>query len=153
MAGQLNQLPTSLEQIGSIQLGNKPVPVQVSNVWYKFFSSLDVLLQNIVNGVLAFTLDNNVAAAGATQATATQLDSEWNVISVVALNSGVKLQDVGGGVPTTVFNWGGNTLRIYPPVGGRIDGMAINAPYTLAVTKMQVFYQTTPTQWFSTQLG
>ncbi len=146
---QLNQIPTSLEPIGS--LGNKPVTV--SPVWYKFFTSLSGVVANLVGGVLGFTLNPAVTAAGATQGTATKLNSEWSVVTVTPLNGGVMLNSYGPGAASTVFNQGVNTLKVYPTVGSQIDALGVNQPYLLIAGKSQVFSQTANGQWLSLQLG
>lgn len=148
-----NQVPAQLEPIGSIQLGSKAVPATVAPVWYKFFVSLSGVVQNIVGGVLGFTVDDNIAAAGATQGTATLLETEWSVVTTTPANSGVVLHEFGPGVPSTVVNLGVNSLKVYPFDGAQIDALGVNAPYPLAAGKTQVFNQVANLQFQSTQLG
>lgn len=150
MANQLNQLPTSLENIGTVNDDRRAV--LVADVWYKFFTSLSQLLENFANGVLVFSTQSG-SASGTTQGTAAPITAEWFVSDPTPANSGARLRSVVPGSYTTVFNQGVNPLRVYPPTGGRIDGLAVNAPYVLAADKMQVFYQTSPVQWLSQQLG
>lgn len=148
---QLNKVPTSLENIG--QFGTANVPVFVSSVWYKFFQSLSSLLSDLVGGVLGFTVENAAAATGTTQATALVMTTEWIEVTTTPANSGVMLEGFGPGVPSSVFNRGGATLKVYPPVGSQIDALGANQPYSLATLKMQTFYQVTDTSFLSTQLG
>lgn len=150
MAG-LNQVPASLEPIGTF--GGADVPVSVASVWYQFFQSLSSIVGNIVGGVLGFTLDGSVTAAGTVQADATELTTEWSAVTVTPINSGVVLNDFGAGVPQTVFNLGAHTLKIYPFAGAQVDALGANAAYLLASNKMQVFSQTGDTQFQSMQLG
>jgi len=151
MAEQLNNLPTSLEPVG--RWGNKDIPVQVSNVWYKFFLTVANTLDNFVGGVLGFSLDNSVTATGASQATAAVLSTEWVVVKAGAVNTGVLLNAFGAGTMTWVFNKSGSSKLVYPPVGAQIDALGVNAPYPLAGSKMQVFSQTDTGQYDSMQLG
>jgi len=153
MANQLNDVPSSLEPIAGMQLGNKRMELTVSSVWYKFFVSVSAVLSNLVGGVLGFTTEANVVATGTTQGTATPLTTEWAHVSTTPANSGVMLASFGAGVPNTVINRGASTLKVYPPVGSQIDALGPNNPYSLATTKTQTFNQTTDTQYWSTQLG
>lgn len=153
MSNQQNEIPASLEPIGVLQLGDKQLSVVTPPVWYKFFASLSNLLQNLTNGVLAFTSEDVITAAGTTQATAYALTTEWAEVTITPANSGVKLAAFGAGVPNTVFNEGVNALKVYPPVGAQIDALGVNAPYSLPTAKMQTFYQTGNAQFRSTQLG
>jgi hypothetical protein len=146
-----NQVPAQLEPIGS--WGSRDVPVVVKPVWFKFFVSLSAIAQNIIDGVLGFTVENNITAAGATQGTAALLETEWSVVTTTPVNSGVLLKEFGPGVPQTVFNFGANSLKVYPFSGAQIDALGINGPYALASAKMQTFYQTDNLQFHSTQLG
>lgn len=147
----LNRLPTSLEPIGTFSDGQ--VPVIANKDWYLFWNSLSSVLGNLINGVLGFTSESGVTATGTVQGDAFVMVTEWVEVSITPVNSGVLLQGFGAGVASTVFNEGLNTLKVYPPVGARIDALAINAPYSLPTTKMQTFYQTQAAQWRSTQLG
>jgi len=151
MVNQLNQVPSSLEPISTF--GSASVPTVVKPEWYKFFVSVSSVLQNLIGGVLGFTSNNAVTAAGAAQGTATVLAAEWSVITVGAINTGVLLRAFGQGTMSTVFNQSGTTKKIYPPTGGQIDALGPNAAYSLGNAKQQTFSQISPTQWLSTILG
>lgn len=153
MANQLNDVPTSLEPIAGLQLGNKRMEVTVSAVWYKFFVSVSVILKNLIGGVLGFTSENGAVATGTTQATALAMTTEWIEVTTVPAGSGVVLNGFGAGVPSVVFNEGANALKVYPPVGNQIDALGVNVAYLLPAAKMQTFYQTGNQQFRSTQLG
>jgi hypothetical protein len=72
-------------------------------LWYRFwYALLNPTLQTV-----QATVNDAVAAAGTTQATATDLASEWNVVTSTPANSGVALDGFNVGVSTTVFNRGG----------------------------------------------
>ncbi len=148
---QQNQVPTSLVPIGSFGAGK--VPVTVDQAWYLFFQALSGLVADIVGGVLGFTLEERATATGNSQATALAMATEWIEVTTTPPNSGVMLHNYGPGVPSSVFNSGANTLRVYPPVGCQIDGLGTNGPYLLAPSKMQVFSQTRTSQFLSMQLG
>lgn len=249
MVDQLNQVPTSLEPIGTF--GKTEVPVQVSPVWYKFFVTLSGLFSNssgggtgasaildtlgdVVGGMLSrfgtgwhefvasvpnsipvmnpgvpvtlkttsqlldlisavrgsvlfrgaagwqvlppvaggylqsqgpgadpqyvgstagATIATGLTATGTVQGDALVLTHNWNEVTTTPLNSGVVVPNLGAGQGSTMFNEGANPLKVYPPVGGQIDALGVNAPYVLASIKMQSLFQLTATQWRSTQLG
>lgn len=138
-----------------INMPTADMPLSTSNdqkpsqIWWRFwFALLNRTLQTVQS-----TVNDAVAAAGTTQATATELESEWNIVTSTPANSGVVLDGFDVGVSTTVFNQGGLTLKVYPPAGMKIDALATNAPYSLANLKTQTFNQVSPTQFISTQLG
>lgn len=250
MADQLNQVPTSLEPIGTF--GAKDIPVRISTPWYKFFVSVsslftgsgggstgasaildtigdatggmlgrfasgwqeftasapnqipvmnpapatlqlmtisqlldllgavrgDILFRGAAGwqvlvpvagryfqsqgpgadpvyavGVSVTTVATGLAATGTVQADALVLTMNWNEVTTAPVSSGVELAALGIGQPSKVWNAGANALNVYPPVGGQIDALAVNAPYPLAVNKCQEFDQLTATHWRSTQLG
>lgn len=115
--------------------------------WFRFWAALRTRTLQTVQA----TVNDNVAAAGTTQATATALESEWNVVTSTPANSGVVLDGFDIGVSTTVFNRGGATLKIYPPFGMQIDSRGTNNPYSLSNGKAQIFSQDSDTHFFSTQ--
>lgn len=248
MADQLNQVPASLEPIGT--LGSKNLPIYVAPVWYKFFVTISnifsgqssgqgasAILDTIgsaVGGMLsrfgsgwqefvatvpntipvmnpntpvalrtisqlldllgaargnvlfrgaagwqvlapvaggyfqshgpgadptyaASTSGNSVAtglvATGATQGTALALTRNWNEVTTTPAGTGVALGALGAGQPGKVWNVGASALLVYPPVGGQIDALAVNLPYSIPAGKCQEFDQLTATAWRSTQLG
>lgn len=120
-----------------------------SQIWWRFWNAL---LNRTLQTVPA-TVNPVITAAGTTQGTATELESEWNVITSTPANSGVVLDGFDVGVSTFVINAGGATLKVYPPSGMSIDSGATNAPYSLANGKSQIFNQVSATQFYSTQLG
>lgn len=105
------------------------------------------LAQNAASVALGLT------ASGTVQGDALILAAQWNEISTVAANTGALLDPLGPGLDNVVVNNGGNPLKVYPPVGGQIDALGANNPYTLAVTKVQQFRQFSATQWYSFQVG
>lgn len=123
--------------------------IVVSQVWWRFFYGL----YKRSAATIPYLVGSGLTAAGTTQATALALQSEWNEITSTPANSGVVLNSFGLGFESTVFNVGGATLKIYPPVGCTIDALGTNNPYPLANNKSQVFYQLTATQFRSLQLG
>jgi hypothetical protein len=119
-----------------------------SQIWWRFwFALLTRTLQTVQS-----TVNSTVTAAGTTQADATPLESEWNVVTSTPANTGVLLDGFNVGVSTTVFNEGGLTLKVYPPPGMAIDAIATNGPYSLSNGKLQIFNQVSDTKFLTTQL-
>jgi hypothetical protein len=120
-----------------------------SQPWWRFFYGLYTRSA----ATIPYLVGTGVVAGGTTQADATPLSSEWNVISMAPANSGVVLNAFGVGFESTIFNKGGASLNVYPPIGCSIDSLAANAPYALANNKTQIFYQLSATEFSSLQLG
>jgi hypothetical protein len=80
-------------------------------------------------------ITTGIVAAGSTQATATVLTTDINVVATTALSTGVLLPVGENSKSMTVFNGGANSLLVYPPVGGTINGASANAGITLATLK------------------
>lgn len=152
MADLRNLLPQSSQPIGTHRdIRGAEQPTLVDRVWYQFFNTLNGLLTGAT--VLAPSVTPSGAATGTTQSTAAPLTSEWSVISTVPVNSGVILPSTIAPFDVRIWNAGVNPLRIYPPVGGRVDGLSINTPYVLPAARAQVFSQLSINQWRSLQLG
>lgn len=87
---------------------------------------------SVVTGVTAGTTQ--------TQAGATALTGANNVVGTVAnANDGVILPVAEVGDSVYVRNAGANTAKVYPPVGGSVNGGTANAAVTLASGASTVF--------------
>ena len=98
-------------------------------------------------------VDDTVTANGSVIGTATALTSDWNVVAHAAGSDvAVQLPALTGGQSCVVFNQsdGAATLTIFPPSGATIDG---TSSYSLASTKMQIFWYIDQQTILSTQLG
>lgn len=91
----------------------------------------------------------SIAAAGATQGTATLLSTTYNVVTTVAASTGVRLPIPVAGTNVKVINKGANTLNIYPATGGIIDGAAANSAITLPVGASIELEALSGTQWYT----
>lgn len=131
-------LPTPQQAID--QQGNT-----IADVWWRFFQQLYLRDQTTIPA----EVDSTVTAAGTTQATATQLATDWVVVATTPANSGVILEDFGEGYNSLIFNRGANTLKVYPPIGAQIDALGTNNPYSLATVSSRDFYQVSATQFYS----
>jgi hypothetical protein len=117
----------------------------VTQVWWRFFFGLFTRNASTV----PYLVSTALTATGTTQADALALESEWNEITSTPANTGVRLSGFGVGLNSVVFNQGGGNLKIYPPVGGAIDALGTDNPFTLANNTVRDFYQLTATQFRS----
>ena len=117
----------------------------VTQPWWRFFYGLYTRSA----ATIAYLVGTTITAAGTTQADATALQAEWNEVTSTPANSGVRLNGFGIGFNSLVFNVGGATLKIYPPVGGAIDALGTNNPYSLANGASREFFQLTATAFRS----
>ena len=98
------------------------------------------------------TVASGLTATGTTQATALPLGADNNAFSTVPANSGALLPQMNPGDDITVYNGGANSLAIYPPVGGQIKGLGVNAAYSLATaTPLCYVVCITPTLYVASQ--
>src|SRR4051812_2487987 len=88
-----------------------------------------------------------VVAAGTTQATATLLINGMNGVLTAAANSGVILNSNSLTSDTqVVYNGGANPVKVYPPVGSKINGLPTNTGMILATNTTCVFWFLNDTQ-------
>lgn len=109
------------------------------NLSYDGYLFLLSLLNAAASARSTASVDGDLVATGANQATALQLTADWNEITTVAAGTGVLLQALQPGQSQTVFNQGVNALSVYPPPGVQIDGLGVNAPYALAAGSRHTF--------------
>lgn len=91
-----------------------------------------------------------ITAAGTTQATATLLVSDVNIITTAAAGTGVVVPSAASGKYAVIVNRGATPLLVYPAVGHRFDSYAINAPIVLVVGGFLEIFGSSTTQWNTT---
>lgn len=85
-------------------------------------------------------VDNNLTAAGSTQATALLVSNDINVVTTTAASTGVILRsDLSAGDSQEVVNYGASTLTVYPPVGGKINNGSANAGVSVAANTSALY--------------
>jgi len=93
---------------------------------------------------------SGIGANGATQGTATPLTTSYNIVDTTPPNTGVVLPVPGSsGLSVTIINRGLNTLKVYPNVGGNIDGAGIDNPVTLSVDGSATYQSSSASQWYT----
>lgn len=117
------------------------------NLSYDGYQFLLNLLNRATSAIAQATVDNGLVSTGATQATALQLNAEWNEVDSVPAGTGVLLSVYQPGQTQIVFNDDlSNALLVYPPPGQNINGGAVNAAVSIAANTRGVFYFVTPTE-------
>jgi len=96
-----------------------------------------------INGDVAPTL----SAAGTTQGTATSLKASINVITTAAASSGVILPSVEIGDEVEIMNLGANALTVYPDSGSRVNAIATNGGFSLAINTAVKVRRFSSTRW------
>jgi hypothetical protein len=94
---------------------------------------------NLQAQAIVGTITTGLTATGSTQATALNLLDTINVIGTTAASTGVVAFPVpnqnASGDTCTVYNFGANTLTVYPPVGYKINNGSTNAGVSVAAGK------------------
>lgn len=88
------------------------------------------LPQQVVAGTASVTAGTTQTQAGATLLTGMQ-----NLVTTGNANDGVLLPKGGNAAVLALVNGSANALRIYPPVGGKLNGGSANAHVTLTASK------------------
>jgi hypothetical protein len=111
---------------------------------YKFFQSG----MNSLATAAVCDAATSLTAAGTNQATALELTNGSNGVLTVSAGSGVVLSSQArAGDSQVVYNGGANALKVYPPVGAQINGLAANAAVTLPIRTACEFHCLSTTTW------
>jgi hypothetical protein len=93
---------------------------------------------------------NTLTATGTTNADALPLPAGVNLFTTVAANAGTILKNEGAARKLICVVTGATgPLKVYPPVGGTINGLAANAPISIAVTKSALLVTSDGMTWVS----
>lgn len=88
-----------------------------------------------------------VVATGTTQATAALLVNGMNGILTATANSGVILNSNSlTSDCQVVYNGGANAVKVYPPVGSKINGLPANTGMSLGTNSTAMFWFLSDTQ-------
>lgn len=93
-------------------------------------------------------VQNGIAIAGTTQATATAITAE--VVVLTSGTGGARLPAPSGINHTVrVYNRAGATCKLYPHVGGKVNNGAANAELSLPTDKACIVTAVSATEWYS----
>ena len=95
------------------------------------------------------SVGTGIAAAGSTQATATALTKQINIVSTVTAGQGVVLPTAVAGMTLHLTNTSAVALLVYPATGGTINTLALNAGLTMGAGATLQFIAPTTTQWYT----
>ena len=94
-------------------------------------------------------IGTSLTASGTLQSDALELVNADNDVTSVASGSGVVLlSTASAGDTQTVFNSGANPLKVYPPVGSKINSLPTNVWMILAVNTGCIFKRVSSTKFF-----
>lgn len=97
----------------------------------------------------AGTFATGLSAAGTTNADATQLVADFNVVTTASTNQGVKLPDVEVGSSVVVVNGtAAAPLLVYPPASGQINNLtATSGGRGIGAGKAGIFIRGSAVHW------
>lgn len=112
------------------------VSTYVSGTIITRFEESPVSLKGLIGNMLV----TGLVAQGTTQANAFPLAGTFNVFATVAASSGAVLPTgVNRNGDIKIKNGGANTLTVYPPLGGAINGGTVNAGVSVAAAGVGAF--------------
>ena len=92
---------------------------------------------------------NGTGPTGNTQANATALTTEINIVSAVNSGTGVRLPAAVAGTVVYITNTSANSLLVYPQTGAIINNQAANAAFTQGSNATLQYMAPTTTQWYT----
>lgn len=111
------------------------------------FTSLSAT--TITNSGLASKTPQIVAAAGASQGTATAISKSLVFVTVTASTEGVKLPTAATGVQVQVICPGTVGVKVYPFTGDKIDAGSTNIAQALVAGKANIYSAKDATSWYT----
>jgi hypothetical protein len=102
-----------------------------------------------VTGYNLRSVGTGISANGTTQAQATAITKEMNIVSTVLSTQGVVLPTAIAGMVLTITNTSANALLVYPAVNGIINSQSANAAYSHPAGATLQFIAPTTTQWYT----
>jgi hypothetical protein len=103
----------------------------------------------IATGYHLRSVGTGISANGTTQAQATAITKEMNIVSTVLTTQGVVLPTAIAGMVITITNTSANSLLVYPAVNGIINTQSANAAYSQPSGATLQFIAPTTTQWYT----
>lgn len=116
--------------------------------------SIEVLDSGLIrlaqySGAVAFGNNVAVTSAGTTQAGATLLTRQINLVTAGSSGSGVRLPTAVGGERIVVRNNLGVDIIVYPTPGGQLNNSGTNNGVTLAASSALEYIAFSSTLWFT----
>jgi hypothetical protein len=115
-------------------------PVRNYALSFDGYQFLINLLNLSTSALSQATVSKSLIATGTNQATALQLNSQWNEFDTVPVGSGALLSAYQPGQQQLVINDDpANALLVYPPPGGTINQLNPNVAFSLAANSKATF--------------
>jgi hypothetical protein len=94
-------------------------------------ASANVTAANVISTTNhLYAVATGISAAGTTQATATAVSKDFNVVSTVLSGNGVSLPTAIAGMRLTIINTSANALNVYPLGNGIINSQGANTAFS-----------------------
>ena len=103
----------------------------------------------ITTGFHIRSVGTGISANGISQATATALTKEFNIVSTVSAGQGVVLPTAVAGMAITITNSSATNLAVYPASGAAINSLSANAALTHGAGATLQYIAPTTTQWYT----
>jgi hypothetical protein len=100
-------------------------------------------------GFITRAVTTSISANGTTQATATGLTTEINIVSAVNSGTGVRLPAAVAGTVVYITNTSANTLLVYPQTNGIINAQSANVAFAQGANATLQYMAPTTTQWYT----
>ena len=100
-------------------------------------------------GGLLLSTTTGITAAGTTQADATVLTNDINVVATTPASAGVRLPVPAAGRVIAVVNRGANTLKVYPATSTAINTLGNNAAFSVAANATLTLRGSSAAQWYA----
>jgi len=153
-AAVMNSLPqlAADQTFSGVNTFTTPLAVASGGTGVSTSTGTGAVVRAVAPNLDAETYSTNAAvtAAGGTQATATALTADFNVVTTVIAGQGVVLPTATAGRRIIVINRGGNALNVYPATSARIDSGFVNAALVLPVDGFIEINAASATDWYST---
>lgn len=128
---------------------NGAVATPVNSLTLNSDSTITTVSDLTVGGMLNVLATTGLTATGTTQSTALALTAQYNYITTVSLNTGVKLPSVVSGATCVVVNLGANSLNVFPGSSDGIDAIAANSPQTIPPLAWVMYTAADSVTWYS----
>jgi hypothetical protein len=146
-------LYSSLESLGTLSalnVGNGNITVNSTKFTVTGSTGAVYTAGNLqVGGFIRNSADYGIVSAGTVAADAVPLVAQINVVTTVALDTGVRFPAAASGYMIIVKNAGANNLKVYPTTGDRINDGITGDPVVLEPGAALQFFTADDTNWYT----
>jgi hypothetical protein len=147
--GALTGAASSATTAGTVTTNAQPNITSVG-ILTSVSSSGNITAGNIIaTGYHIRSVATSISANGISQATATVLTKEFNIVSTVSAGQGVVLPTAVAGMCIIITNSSATNLAVYPASGAAINSLAANAALTHGAGATLQYIAPTTTQWYT----